>query len=337
MDSMNKGFLLSIAILMLTSCSQEVGPTNGEGSNILIPSRTHMATTMATLSSTPTATKTWIPTNTPTIGPPPDLELKNVTIYPETFDKWGQTYSMLGRIRNNTNQVMAFRGKDIVFKFNFEVLEYDMEQLMFELPPFSHVVYTEETTIWKKLEIEKRSMNCILYPGEEGVFNFSTKSNRGIGGYILDERLDEYNGPLGFWYSYESFYHTRSGLRSDLHPKAENINFKKDQAALEFEYDVVNIPQVENQNHYATLYSWLILYDKEGRIINILYKSLNEMEGLHWGGDFHVSSSTVFTIGQGKWYFKPSVEMTQELIDRVDRVDILNEFVEDDICIGKSS
>jgi hypothetical protein len=147
---------------------------------------------------------------------------------------------------------------------------------------------------------------------------------------LLSDRLEDYSGPLGIWYTYESFYDTRPDFPRNLHPKAENIKFIRDQAQLKFEHDIVGIPDTVTHSNSADLNTWIILYDKNEKILNILYKMLNIFEGINWSNNFHVRGNSVDTAFN--YRFERPLPITQEMIDAVDHVEVLNEFEEGSIC-----
>lgn len=310
--------------LLLTACS--VGPgTASTGSQGATPFLTEQPTLTQTITITPTITPTM--TNTPTISPPPDLELMDVKIYPETYNIIGQTYTLLGRVRNNTNMIMIFREEDLIFKFVFEVWEFDS----LGKPSYRHAKYSEEIKLGTDMG---RKMNCILYPGDEGVLFYNTRSVSKV--YILHEDRDKYEGSLGFWYTYESFYHTQPDLPLYYHPIAENLTYEKKDGELAVDFDV-SIHKLLREGVYgSSIYSWIILYDENGNNINILKKRLNEMSGLVYGGTFHFHSSTAAS-DYSQEYMRPAVEMTSEMIERTDHIDVFIEFEEGSTCRGSST
>jgi hypothetical protein len=309
-----------LLMVCFTACSISPKTTTGEN-RVSTQTINDKPSITQTESLAPSITPTL--TITPTIGPPPDLELTNVTIYPDTFDKAGQDYFLMGRVRNNTESIMTFSDYDLVFKFIFEIWEYN--SAFFALD-YVHVKYLEEVTLGIDIS---RKMNCILYPGDEGVFYYETISNRTD--YLLDETVKEYNGPLGIWYTYESYYHTEPNLPLYYHPKTENIVFSKENGELIFDYDIVDMPNLLNPSNVSRVYSWLILYDRNGKIINILKKWLAEMPGLTYGGTFHVHSETGVSPNEMA-YFHPVYKLTPEMIENVDHLEVLNEFEEMDTC-----
>jgi hypothetical protein len=331
---MSRNYLLvSILLLFIGGCSQQLAPAE---TPLILTQKTTSAVAKETSISkipvetaTPTPFDTSIQTITPTIGPPPDLELTNISITPTTFDQWGQTYYLLGRIRNNTDKTMLLHGPDpLFFRFEFEVWEYEADRAMFDKNLYTHVKYIDEAGL-TNIKGQK-ILNCILYPGEEGIFNYFTNSNPDAEKLIFDERFENYSGPLGIWYTYESFFDTRADLPLNLHPKAENITFIRDQAQLKFEYDIIGTPEKIMDVNYAVLNTWVILYDKNGKIINILYKILNNLEGFSWGKIIHVRGNSIDTAFN--YRFERPFELTQEMIDAVDHLEIINEFEEGNIC-----
>jgi hypothetical protein len=321
MKKARKAIFLSL-LIWLAGCSQSTAPLGGKSQILSIPSQTEAALNTPTISLTPTITPTntpW-PTRTLTQGPPPDMELKDVAIYPTTFTEARQPYFILGRVKNNTNKIMTFGARDKIFTFTFDVWEYNSS---IYAKNYSHVVYNEDVTL--HFGYESR-MNCILYPGEEGVFNYETRSNRSD--YLVDETIDDYSGPLGIWYSYQSYYTITPKMPLYYHPGTENLQFSKEDGGITFDYDVVNIPKLLDPGHESGIFSWLILLDKDGKIINILKKSLGELRGSESGDSFlHVHSSTAVPPGE-YGYFHPFMEITPEMIDRTDHLEVFTEFLE---------
>jgi hypothetical protein len=317
--------LMIIAQMILTACG--TGATAGAQaipSETVLKTYTHEPVTVA-VTPTQTMTNTWVPSSTPTVGPPPDMELKSVTIYPEfgNFETVGQKYTLLGRVRNNTDQIMLFRDKDIVFRFNFEVWEFDER---WDEAKYRHAIYEKEAAHgWD----DNRIMNCILYPGDEGVIAFTSASRADE--YAVSERVPNHDGPLGIWYTYEGFYNIQTDLRMDLHPAAENIEFTKENGTLIFDYDVY-VPITAEHVQSASLHSWVILLDKNGMVLNFLFKRLETLGGMIDGETFHVHGATATPLTDQQRYFRPSVKITPEMIEQVDHLEVLNEEVEGLTC-----
>jgi hypothetical protein len=312
-------FLLGIFLIWLSAaCAVQTLPMRAT-----IPQSTNAMTPSAFMTRTPTPTNTWIPSSTPTIGPPPDLELTNITVYPQygSFEHIGQKYTLLGQTRNNTDQIMVFHDRTPAFEFTFEVWEFDA----WNEKVYRHIKYSEE----KKQGYDySRIMNCILYPGEEGIFmgyTYSLSDN-----YIIYEKPQNHDGPLGFWItSYEAIYKEEPNLRLDYHPKTENLSFKIEKEDLVFDYDV-KIPNIEA--YTSRIISYIVLLDKDGKIINILKKSLGELGGVDIGITYHVHGTTATPISERDKYFRPQVELTQEMIENIAQLEILNEFEESFTC-----
>jgi hypothetical protein len=314
-------------LIWLAGCSQGIATTGGASQINSVPSHTDAEISIPSTQPTVTLTQTVTPppTYTPYSGTPPDLELKDVSIYPTTFTETGQRYFLLGRVKNNTNEIMTFSPQDIIFSFTFDVWEYNSDIFAKQ---FEHVRYKDDVEIQ---EGYSSRMNCILYPGEEGVFNYSTLSNKSVADYLVYETLKEYSGPLGVWYSYESYYHTDPKLPLYYHPGTENLEFSKENGVLTFDYDIVNIPDLLDMSHTSLVYTWLIFKNKSGKIINILKKDLGEMPELKYGGSFHVHSSTA-TLPSAYEHFHPFLEITPEMIEQTNQLEVFNEFQEHLTC-----
>jgi hypothetical protein len=74
--------------------------------------------------------------------------LLNVTVYPNTYNVVGQSYALMGRIRNNTNTTMLLYDDKKAFNFHIEPWEYGQQRKLFETPEYFHpaVELTSEMT-----------------------------------------------------------------------------------------------------------------------------------------------------------------------------------------------
>jgi hypothetical protein len=142
--------------------------------------------------------------------------------------------------------------------------------------------------------------------------------------------LDQHDGPLGISYYYESFYKVKPDLRLDWHPKAENLEYSIKDGALVFDYDIF-VP-TKKKNTSAALKSWTMLLDKDDNIINILYKNLEGMGGMINGETFHVHGTTATPQSDRLNYFIPRIELTPEMIEQVDHIEIFAEQEEGMTC-----
>jgi hypothetical protein len=308
-------------ILVLTGCTQELGFLRDLFPPSQTPSRTRTNTPLP--SHTFTSTVTLTPTITSTIGPPPDLEITNLTIYPESFERAGQAYFLLGRMRNNTDQIMIFHGYEKVFDFEFTLWEHTSD---FYFTGYHHRIYKDKFIYFRDLE----EMSCLLYPNEEGIIFFRTPSIDAE--EILYEEMEEHRGPLGIWFTYEGFFDTVEGIPLYYHPKTANLVFTKEPGILRFDYDIVDMPNLIDMSHVSQVISWLFLYNKDGKIINLLMKRLSEMPGLTYGGTFHIHASTKEFVYDPLKHFLSAVELTNEMIDQVDHIEVFTEFRESPYC-----
>jgi hypothetical protein len=295
-----------------SACSTEV-----MASQATFPIPTRYRTNTNTLPSTPTTTNTWVPSSTPTVGPPPDIELRNVAIYPEfsDFNSIGQKYTILGRIRNNTDQTMVFHDRMPIFYFTFEIWEFDE----WYAKNYRHVIYTTEV---EQSEAYGRHVNCILYPGNEGVFMYETGFTDE--NYIVNEFVPERDGPLGLWYTYEGIYDVNPDLPLDYHPPAENLIYEIKNGIITFDYDIM-VPNPKNPG-YIQIISYVLLFNKEGKIINILKKNIIHLGGLELGKPFNVHGTTDTSISDSHNRFFETIKLTNDMIEQVDHIEVLNEF-----------
>ena len=315
----NLGILLWVITLILpTACGMEAIPLQST-----IPNSTKAVSKTIAVTSTLTSTNTWIPSSTPTVGPPPDLELKDITVYPQAgnYEHVGQKYSLLGRTRNNTNKIMVFSDRSLVFKFTFEFWEYNSSSAK----NYQHVIFTREA---EQSRDYFQIVNCILYPGDEGVFMYDTYSSSKE--YILYENFQIMMGRLGFGFPTRVSI-TRNRIYDWITiPKRKIWYIQLKKARLFLIYDV-NLPKKE-VNGYSRVVSYLILLDKEGEILNILSKDIIEMGGVKYGKPYHVHGTTATSVSDREKYFRPKLNMTQEMIDNFDHLDVLIEFQEKSTC-----
>jgi hypothetical protein len=323
--------VLAAMILCLSACSVVPDTTQATEKTFLglsqVPKNTKTPSLTFTLTITPTPTVTATATITPTPTPPPDLELTNVTLVPNTFNSVGKGYQLMGRIRNNTNTTMILLGDSTPFIFTVETWEYDKQMKIFQDPEYFHIIFKEVIQVgW-----DYRVMNCILYPGEEGVIAIGIGPFAGASERTLYEYTKDYKGPLGIWYSYQSFYDTKSNLPAGFHYKAENVTMQKEDWGIIFDFDL----NILNNHLYHGLYydnpTWVIIYDKDGKIIDIFYKDLTLYPGYDIGKLFHVHFSTAYAI-QNPEYFKPFMEVTPEITARADHIEVFSELNESPVC-----
>jgi hypothetical protein len=322
---------LAVSMLLAGGCAQANGTAGTFSSNGQNPIPTGTRTPKPTATLTQTVTPP--PTFTPTSSIPRDLELKDVSIYPQTFDAVGQWYYLFGRIRNNTDTTMTFSDRDLVFEFTFEVWAYNSETFAQE---FWHAKYNEELRLKPQ---GYRQMNCILYPGEEGVFYYWTNSNRGP--YLIEETMKDYSGPLGIWYSYKSYSYPEPDLPTHYHPGTENLTFTKENGELIFDYDIVDIPRIKHLDiaYRSGMFTWVILYDQDGKILYILWDVLPSLLGGEhfdeYSATYHVHSDTAYPSSRPEYFHRAfdSYKLTPEIIAQVDHLEAFTEFEEEGTCM----
>jgi hypothetical protein len=318
--------IIGIFVFFLPGCSHVITASAGSGTNYQIPSITWTKKITADISTSPTVSST--PTITSTIGPPPDLELVNPTAYPRYNNTTGDDYYILGRIRNNTDQTMVFFGKDIVFKFTLETWQqFNGKGAVY------HSIYLDEAIRGGESSL---SMNCILYPGDEGVYYYMSHSNRPQEDYLLyDEELKTYDGALGLSVlSYENFYRTSPELPKNLHLETESIFFTKEEGALDFDFNILNTPKRMGDSKYEFKYfnAWVILYDSQERIVDILYKYLGGSAEWIPGEDFQVHGSTKYSMYDQKNYWKSTPPISSKIVNEVNRIEVFVEYTEGNMC-----
>jgi hypothetical protein len=328
----NPIILALVGILLLSAaCSTTPvtvgGPGGTDGGPSSIPTAVYTRTITKTPTISPTPTVTSTPTFTPTPMPPPDLELLDVTVYPNTYNVVGQSYALMGRIRNNTNTTMLLYNDKKAFSFTVESWEYDEQKKLNEDAEYIHAIYQFDL----KVGWDHKNMNCILYPGEEGVIAFRF-SNLGHVNMKTYDQTPKYTGSLGVWYTYTSSYDTKPDLPARFHYKAENLTFQDKDGAIVFDFDLF-IPNDHLYPDWNYLHpTWVIFYDKDGKIIDILQKDLvHYYPGYYVGKTLHIHTSTGYTNQQPE-YFDPTIKLTSEIAAQVDHFEVLSELNEEPVC-----
>ncbi len=302
---MSKGCF--ILILFLSACTAgdlTIGISTNGGSiahptNTKLPSRTPKATIDK---STPTEINTVIPINTPTGGPPPDLELLNVTI------NYRGGATLIGEIRNNTNTPMVFPIDINYEKTGHPILRFTTESWDWDGWEGGYHLY--EFSVGRG-NIIMPNTNCFLYPKETGVILIRRA------GYCEDFpenciiREEEITNPpketgmrlVG--YQDLKTYIPWPGLNPDYHPQAENLIYNATDREINFSFD---LPKSFFKGYGFSYSAWVMLYDKDGRLISILYNSKMEENLVEKNGLFHITGFSSNSYSSNLNYFRNSNE-----------------------------
>jgi hypothetical protein len=331
------------------------GETAGPAVTETGPTRTATARPTVTLTPTPTDIPTVVPMVTPSPGPAPDVEIFNVS-FSKTVNNIA---AFFGEIRNNTDEPVIFPGRQIALRLGFERWWTNQGVV------YRHEVFDANI----KPQPDENKLNCILYPGEVGIiafdFNLCSSEVNCPGEW---ENLPEPPLQLGYqllnydtypkrWEDYLNFRYIKADYPStfdpNFHLKVENNSYESeiideqaDWGAMFFDFDI-DFYYAEYQRS-AHLPVWLILYDKEGHIINVALNNwvdLCEGYGCAESGQTYHISGAVCNQKQCLWedweetkpalqWFKPIAKLTVDGISRVDRVRILAENQDDGICIA---
>jgi hypothetical protein len=151
---------------------------------------------------------------------------------------------------------------------------------------------------------------------------------------LSKEELKEYDGPLGMTYSYASTYTVAPDLPTNYHPQAQNVTFRTTDTSIIFEYDI-NIPAPKNRNREkGMVMGFLIMYDNQGQIINVLYANIRG--DLPWE---HPYDNAVHMHGQSPYSdtdrWSRFMEITKEDLAKVDHIELLFEVQYEGICFDK--
>jgi hypothetical protein len=317
------------------------GPTAAGG----IPSATESGPTetrTARWTDLPTAGP--IPTVEPMVtaspGPAPALELFNVT-----FPKNQHGVAFLAEMRNNTNQAMIFPGWE-------DALHLGVEEWWADGGAYYHGKYDVNIHPGP----DEKKMNCILYPGEKGIvafdfYNFCAGNKKKCISQWeklespppqLGYRLNYYEAHYRSWEEIYNIYPHTCGpkLFEQYHPSPENLKYEIRDGGIIINYDM-NLILPDYKSNYQQL-SWVILYDDEGRIFNVLYTDLifrNTPHKYFQSGRYHI-----YGIGgsemQKQWetpaidnqWWQPFGVLGDEEMSRVARIRVFNEMSDYDIC-----
>jgi hypothetical protein len=208
-------------------------------------------------------------------------------------------------------------------------------------------------------------MNCILYPGETGIVAFTSEADRPEVNPDLpkDEilsdhppqqgtRLIDYQAFFRRWkdlkqqYPFDQeYYGYPEDLYEGYHPAAENLSFRIEGARIIVEFGVdVDLPSFGG--HFTA--SWMVLYDIQGKIINILFSDPTYCMGVGCfdsrmyhlfgvGSNSHVARDPTISPNVYTDWWKPIIEMTEEQLQQVDHIRVLNELQNYSMCIDPLS
>jgi hypothetical protein len=244
---------------------------------------------------------------------------------------------------NNTDQPMIMPGLEAAFEFIFEDWDsFGEKDYHYIYKPF--VVKPGIDAIYKRI-------NCILYPEETGVISFQIETK-----ILKEERAASLPyGPGIRLLSYQSHYRRMEDLKTKalfeeypdelyegFHPLAENLAYSIRGSAIFLNFDIgIYVPD------YVALAgtqipSWVVLYDKQGDIINILLSDPDWCTGYMC---FKENTYHLYGIGSESWsqawvtpgamasYWEPMTHLTAEDLQRVDHIRVLTEIEDRKLCL----
>jgi hypothetical protein len=317
------------------SSATQAGPTE---------TRTARWTDLPTAGPIPTVE----PMVTPSPGPAPELEIFNVTFSKTTTN----IDTFFGEIRNNGDQPAIFPGRLKALKLGLERWRTDENIL------FSHRIFDA----FIEPGVDEKSMNCIIYPGETGIIAFSFNLCSGTGNCVGEwEELSAPPAQLGYrllnyetypkrWEEFRQFPMIKSRypvpFDDNYHMQINSLMYQKELRAMLFDFDLSFY--YGSYQSGAHLPVWIILFDKEGRIINVATNEWINIpcEGFGCatsGTSYHISGA-VCNWDQCMWdawkkedpkiqWFKPIADLTVDEVNKVDRVRLLAENQDKRICI----
>jgi hypothetical protein len=320
---------LSIAGLFLIFLSACTAGELSAGNPSVTPTKTmfpSLPPTETVYASTPTSINTIVALPSPTEGPPPDLELLNLTLRYR-----GKGSGLLfGEIRNNTDTAMVFplndKYRDIpILRFQKKAWETNGVLTSYWFSDFKIGRGKDEG--WHT--------SCFLYPGEIGLFYLDSfacqnvldtecKSDSGI-----IEGVPEATGLQLVGYQDLKTYIPWPDLYTGYHPQVENLEFTVTEKRLEFGFD---LPKKLFDPFYDFMI-WVVVYDKDGRMLGILSHPDSENIVVDNGGDtYHIAGFTptkANTDLSGN-YFQGN--MLDEDFKRIDHLQVMVEMQHVYLC-----
>lgn len=310
-----------VAAVILSACEGAIGP-GGVTASIITqkPSITRR--------NTPTPSQTLPPTITPTSTRIPDLEIFNDIIIENTKPTTGTVF--FGKIRNNTDTTMILPARENAFIFNFERYQLYGEK-------FSHDIlgpFGLKPGVYGK---DGPNSNCILYPHEEGAIFFTLfRSLEQLPGFVSNrEEIESYDGPLGFTYTYSGTYTSAPELPSKYHPKPENVTYEIKNGNIYFEYDI-NVPAPMDKEHEkGMVLGFLIMYDSDGKIVNVLFTDIRSYLPLPNRYDHIVHMHGQSPDGDVPEHWQWYILLTEDQLKVIDHIELLFEVQYEGICFDK--
>ncbi len=284
----------SLLIFLLLSACAAGGLTGNSPS--ATPSITDLPsnTPTETIVPTPTLINTIVALPSPTKGPPPDLELLNLTLR-DNGDGWG---SLFGEIRNNTNSAMVFpineQRQDIpILRFQTKAWESNGVLTAYWFEDFSIGKGNDES--WHT--------SCFLYPGETGPFRidaFGCQNELDTGcksDFGMVEGIPEATGMQLVGYQDLKTYIPWPDLYPGYHPQVENLEFTATEDSLEFGFDIL----IKNYDPHYDITSWVFVYDENNNILGILNMHASQEYSIDTGeGTFHIDGYIRIGAGLGQ-------------------------------------
>lgn len=322
MRNIRSGLLL---MLFLSACTageltQAESPTNWGHTTVIYHTNDSSKTPYQTATeATPATINTVIPIKTPTEGPPPDLELLNLKIR-YRGDGAG---TLFGEIRNNSSITMVFpgeeNGRDIpILRFQTEAWDWFG----------AHGYYWHNEFNIGRGSTYAPNTNCFLYPGETGVISIITPGCQNYPENCVSEHtfIDKPPAAIGMQlvgYQDLKTFIPWSDLYPGYHPQVENLEYSVTDHRIRFEFD---LPKSIFKPFYSFM-TWVVVYDENGEMLDILQKSFSEELKIDNGGDTYRITGYYGTASDtgsaGSDYFIG--ELTDEDLERTDHIRVMVE------------
>jgi hypothetical protein len=308
--------LCGFALFGLSACASGAVPSGKTASSVYSTS-----TRKPTRTVTPTETllPTLVPINTPTQGPPPDLEVLNLSL---SYNENALSY-FYGEIRNNTNTTMVFPLETIpILRFAINSWQWNGVNGVYE-----HY----EVGIGKG-STGAGITNCILYPGETGLIRFTASCQEGVGKDCVAEQKIIFEPPAATGMQLVGYQDLKKyipwpDLPKNYHPQATNINFSYTGSRLDFTFDLQSWVFADP---YYNIEAWVVLYDSSNKIVGIVFRAyLNDDVTEAKGDVYHISgfyqpkdNNSPGPTGSLNFFMG---DLTEEELSRVDHIGMMVE------------
>jgi hypothetical protein len=325
MDKKNSLSSTGLFLFFLSACTAgelSSGTPSATPSKTMLPS----LTPTETIVPTPTLLNTVVPIPSPTEGPPPDLELLNISVR----YRGNGVGIVFGEIRNNTGITMVFPGDGN--KDDIPILRFQMEAWEWDILHLGDYWYNEFSVGWGSTH--SPNTNCLLYPGETSIIRIYAGSCAYRENCIIEHTKinepPEATGMQLLGYQDLKTYIPWPDLYQGYHPQVENLEYSITNHRIEFGFD---LPK-SIFNPYYNFMTRVVAYDKSGKILGFLYRGYTEEIKIDNGGDdYHITGyfGTTSDTDPGRTDLFRG-DLLDEDLDRIDHIQVMVEKQHTYLC-----